>query len=192
MRQQRDGEHRDEHAGGAADNRQHDALGQHLAHQPFTARPECRADGQLPLAPGRPHEEQVGEIGAHQQEEAQTRSAQREEHHPIPRQHIIALSKEREPHLGVGFRMIAPEPGRNGRELRARLLERRAGSEPPDRLQVRVVAIGVVVLAEHERRPELNVRRREMKGRRHDTDDHARCVVEPDRRSEHARVTPEL
>ena len=180
------------HAGSAADNREHHALGQHLPHQSFAPRPECRAHGELPLTPGRAHQEQVGEVGAHQQEETETRAAQREEHYPVSRQHEVTLPEEREPGLGVRLGVIALEPCRDGRELGACLLERRAGCEPADRLEVRVVAIGVVILSQHERRPELHVRRREMKACRHDPDDHTRRVVEPDRLSEHTRVAPEL
>jgi len=48
---------------------EHQALDEHLAHQPPAARPERRAEGDLALAPERPHEEEAGDVRAGDEED---------------------------------------------------------------------------------------------------------------------------
>ena len=85
LREQRHRQRRGEHAGRAADEREHDALGQHLPHEPLAAGAERGAHGQLALASRRARQQQVGQVGAREQQHAQARAAERQQHEAVAR-----------------------------------------------------------------------------------------------------------
>ena len=68
----------------AAHQRQHDALGQQLPHDPAAAGAHRRADRDLPLADGRAHQQQVRDIRARDQQDEGDRAQQ----HPQRRPHV--------------------------------------------------------------------------------------------------------
>ena len=73
----------DDDAGEAAEQREHQVLGQHLTHQPAAAGAERRTHGQLLLAMAAAREQQVGDVGARDQQHQ--RHGAEQDHHRRPR-----------------------------------------------------------------------------------------------------------
>ena len=178
--------------GGAAEERQDDALGDQLPHQSLPAGAERGADRQLALARGRARQQQVGEIGGGEQQQAQARAAEGEKHQAESRGHVVPHAEVADAGLLVGVRILAREALGDDHELGARLLERHSRSETCHAVDVVVRPVGVVLVPERQHRPQLAVPGGKVEGRRHDADDGVGNAVETHRSPEHRRVAREL
>ena len=106
--------------------RQHQAFGHQVAHQPFTSCAHRRPHGQLATPFHRSGEQQVGEVGAGNQQHAGGRAGERHEQHPraarTPRARI---------HGGAGVAAISADTAspsaRRGAPIPARTSSMRRG-----------------------------------------------------------------
>ena len=180
--------HRDpDHAAGQGE--QH-ALGQQLAQHPHAAGAERRADRHLLRPLLRPRDQQV-------------RHVRRRDRHPEQRDDDeqsdqLGVGRAREPVTGapdeqveiaIRFRVAALHPAPCGGQLRAGLLDRRAGPEPAEHEEAAVRTVGPVL--EVRRRERVHVGRDHLEVFRHHADDRVRHAVDLDRLPEHRRVGEE-
>ena len=133
---------------GAANHRQHDAFSQHLSNQPPVSRPQRRANRQLPAPAGCPHQEQIGDVRAgNEQHEDHTRLENQKRCAHVSDKLIAkrdGVSAE-----AASFRKLGTPRQPNvvliddGFHLRIELLQRRPGAQPGDH-HAELVATGAV------------------------------------------------
>ena len=128
----------EDHAGEAADQRQQHALGQELLQQPAAARSKREAHGQLAAASRRPGEQQVGDVGARDQQHRADHTAQQERRRAQlrPRAEVrVVHGPEGDARSHGPRRQLHPRPEefrQHGIELGARALDRDVGLEAAD------------------------------------------------------------
>ena len=128
--------------GDAAQCAQDQALGQELADQPSPAGSERRPDGELALPRGAGGQQQVGQVGAgDEQHDADGRS---EHQQAAPRSSHHRLEQRRHPHrlAVVAGRELLLQAGGDGGEVGARLVERRRRRQPAHAADEVPAAIG--------------------------------------------------
>ena len=81
-REQRDADPSQRHSDGGSDQRQHDALGQHLPNQAAAAGAERGADANLPLSRRRPHQQEICHVRARDEEHQHDRPHEHHERRP--------------------------------------------------------------------------------------------------------------
>ena len=182
-------------SGRHAGERQHSRLREQLAHETAASRPERGPDRQLPSADGAAGDEQVGDVGAGDEEHEHARTQQQEEERPV----IADVRIDDRPHgrgvLGDWRRAVRIRFGRRLHGSNRRVLalaERHPIAHPADqRQEARLMKVGVV--ARHgQRDPELREFRGErLERRRHHADHGARRAVHLDRPSEDRAVPAE-
>ena len=113
----------------AADHRQQNAFDQQLTDDPPAAGAERDADGNLARAPRRPREQQVGDVGAGNQQHEADRAHQRPEDQrnlragdAVVEEHEIGLD------VPVGVGEIVGQPLFDALQLRAGLRQRHSGA----------------------------------------------------------------
>jgi hypothetical protein len=192
---------RDQQPHRAAERRQHQALGEELAHEPQAAPAHGGADRDFAVARGGAGEQQVRDVGATDQQHEAHRAEQHEQrgpylpHHSLRQRDALGLPAERG---WIVVRVALREPAGQRQELGLELVDRGAGLEPADEVeharptQVDEVGIGVV---QRHRRPQLHRRSsaldRMTEAFRHDADDGDRIVIEPHRPSDHRPLAAE-
>ena len=80
---------RDAEPGEAAGDREHQAFGEHLAHQPSASGAERRAHADLALARGAARQQQVRHVDAGHQQHEHHRADQREQRRPDLPDHLF-------------------------------------------------------------------------------------------------------
>ena len=155
----------DRQAGGAAENAEQHALGQQLADEAFPARAERRPDGDLFLPAGGAGEQQIGDVGARDQQD-ERHGAEHDEH----RDAEVAddglderddVDRER----AVAF-VFLPDPRRDPRHVVPRLRHRHAWLQPRHQVVVFVSAPRDGVGAERQRQEHVHLT--DARDRRHD------------------------
>jgi hypothetical protein len=151
-----------------------------LPDEPPAARAERGAHGQLALARAGAHQQQVGDVGARDEQHEADRAEQDDE---------VGLGAARE---GVGERLgegrapavrVGVECARalgHGAHLGVGLPDRDAGAHQAHDLQEVVAAVLRVLRVEGHRRPDLAGVQGELELVGHDADDRARAVVDAD------------
>ena len=121
---------REEDAGGAAHDREHEAFGQQLANQPEPARADAQANGDLTLPRCRSREQEIGRVRARDREDQADDRLEEVERllvSPAQRVETTAAVADRQ-HRQIGaFRVI---PGGGGDPLRKRRAESGVGLLP--------------------------------------------------------------
>ena len=162
----------------AAADREHEALGQELAHEPVPAGAHGRAHREL-LRGGRASGRRGGSRGsARDQQNADGGAEERLQQQPRLVRDLVVQRIDVDARLLVLLRERALEPPRDELHLGAGLLDRDTRLQPRDDGQVRVGPVGERALVAAERRPEVGVAAREEKAARHDADDDVRLAVE--------------
>ncbi len=173
---------------GAAEKREHEALGQELAEHPGAAGPESGADRDLPLSRRRAREQHVGDVGAGDQEDERHRRQEHEERRPDVSDH--GLLERSDGHVAVGAgELLLQAPG-DRRHLGPREVERRPALQAREHPEALPSAVGGAG-SEDVGRPELGSRRperREVEALRHDPDDRVGLAVQVHRLPEDLRV----
>ena len=157
-----DAENRPEHAAG---ERQHDALGQQLAHDAAAARADGGAHGNLAPPAGRAHEQQVGDVRAgDQQHEADGADEHQQRRADVGDERFAHRHRREDGVLAERVGELRRVIRRGERQPRVGLLERHAGREA--RGHPEIVPLVLRVRIELERQPDLRVRRRAPGSRR--------------------------
>ena len=124
LNQRVDAELREQQSGGAADRREHDALGDQLANDAPAVAADRGAHRQLALARRGAHQQQVGDVRARDQQHEHHRAHQRHELRPHVGDQVFVHRLDAE--VGVGRlldRKSRAQVGGQAIELRLRLLE---------------------------------------------------------------------
>ena len=113
----------DGQAGGAAEGRQQNTLGEQLPHQPLPAGAQSRPDGDLLLAPRRAREQQVRHIGAGDQQHQRHRPHQHEQGAAHVSHHLLLQADHVHAERLVALVLLADASG-NHVDVRLRLPHR--------------------------------------------------------------------
>ena len=189
-REQGHGDDGDRDAEQATDKREHEALGQQLAHEPLAPRAERGPHRQLlaPLEDAR--EEQAREVRAGDEQHTERGAGEPHEHQAVLRGDLVPQRVHGRAGPEILFRVVALELLGDDVHLRLRRLERHLRFEPGQDVQIVVVAIRVLRRVELERRPHLRVASREHERRRHDADDEMLGLVQAESSAKHVRRPP--
>ena len=185
-------------AGGAAERRQHHRLGEQLPDDAAASRAEDDADRQLLLPRLRSREQQVGHVGARDEQHRADGEQQHHQRRPHVAEHLGRRRHQREAELAVVVVRVLLQEARGDRvDLGLRLRERRAGPQASERVQPVIAALLRVVRPERQRHPDLRERparvvERQPQRRRQDADDGVGLGVELDRASDDRRIRSEL
>ena len=82
------------------------ALGEHLGHDASPAAPDRRAHGDLAAAFRRPHQQQVGDVGARDQQDEPHRAEQGEQRGPRVLDHVVVHAGHRDLELLGGVELV--------------------------------------------------------------------------------------
>ena len=157
---------RDEQAERRAQQAEEHALRQQLAHQPRSTGAERRPDGHLPLPAGRPREQQVGDVGARNQEH-QHHGAHHRGGRDLERQRHQFVAQRSGPCapaivVAIGACELAGDFGQLTAGRRDRCVRRQTATRGQ-----RALATGGGVFERHHRDPELRDLRKLKTGRHH-------------------------
>ena len=143
----------------AAGEREQQALGQELAHESLPAGSQRGAHRDLLRPRGRAGEQQVGDVGAGDQQHEPHRTQEHQQGRPDRSGRAVAQRcGEQAPIRGVGIGVLGLELLGQGADLRRRLLHGHADPQPGDEVEalVRPLAVGELIGLEHDRRPQLD------------------------------------
>ncbi len=165
----------------AADSRQHEALGEHLAYQLHAPRAERRPHRNFPTPAREARQHQVRDVRAHDQQQEANRGGNQQQRRTDGGDQLLLRRNHARAPAGVAVRERCRQPSGDDRHLALRLLLPDAVGQPPDdaeRSRLAGAAVGIVRI-EGERRPDIDVRaRREVEGGRHHPDDGIRLRIE--------------
>ena len=197
------------HAGGrhhdaeqAADRREEDALGQELLQQPAAARAQRRADRELFLTSEGAREQQVGDVGAGDQQDEADGAEQHQQRTADVADDLLVQRHDAERQAAIGridVRKVAPQPGGDGVHLGLRGGGAGAGLELGENVVVLAGADGGSVRRERQRQEDLAVlgdpKRRHHLARQRESfgqhaDDLERLSVERHRPSDDRWILP--
>ena len=133
----------DKKAEDASAEREHEALGEQLANDADAAGTHGSADGELPLAAGGTHEQQIGDVGAGDEQDEAHSSEQNEQRGAGVGNDGIAQRLHAEAGFGIGERPAAAEFLVGELHLRVGLRQGDARPEPRRRHEV-VALVGAV------------------------------------------------
>ena len=174
----------------AADARQQDAFDQQLTHDPPAARAERHADRNLARPLCRPREQQVGDVGAGDQQHEADRAHQRpEDQRNLRAGDAVVVENEIGLDVLVGVGKIVRELVFDDLQLGARLRQRHTGFQPPHHLELADGALGIAQLRRQRRHrnPEIGIER-ELHVRRHHPDHRGHQTVDLDTAADHLRI----
>ena len=112
------------HAGGAADQSEHGAFDQQLAHEAIPVRAESAPDGQLPPPGGALDEHQVRDVGARDEQQQADGGAKQVQRLTHVTNHRLLQRHHRRAALIVGLRVFLLRSNGDALEIGARLFER--------------------------------------------------------------------
>jgi hypothetical protein len=150
-----DAEPRQSGAEERAEAGQHQRLGEHLARQAPPASTQSGAHRQLAGAQRRPHQQEIGHVGAGDQQKKNRRAHQRQDGRPDLRHQV--LLHRLQPHMPIRRPFNGELPLRLGGEgvgFGLRLFERDARLQPADHPERDAVALGGVI-GEARRGPDI-------------------------------------
>ena len=168
-------------------NRQHYSLGEKLSHDPRVTGTERRTNGQLAVTAGRAHQQQVGDVGARDQQDhdhAGLKQVQRPAH--VADELIAERDRVTAEAAGFGERRADREtldvPVDDDLELRVGLGNRGAGFQARHHLTELVAARAVrhLLRRERERHEQRNLRCEQLEVGRQHAHDTVRFAVDPD------------
>ena len=141
----------------AAGDREHETLDQELAQQPGAGGPEREPHRNLALTERRARQQQVGQVGAGDQQDEADRAEQHQHAAPRVADHYLAQLGRRD-RGAVVDRFRGHDRVGDGGQVGGGVGGRRAGPQPPEHAQ-EVVAVRVHVIAglERHRHEELRV-----------------------------------
>ncbi len=178
-------------SGECSEAAEEDALREELAHEAAAAGSEGRPHRELPLA-GRPAPEQeVGHVGAGDEEDEGHRAQQHGQPLPVIAHHVVEEGRGGGPPIGVLERVVTHEVADDRVQVGAGLRGRDAGPEPSEEAQVVLVVHRAPLGGKGDGHPELLARRDEVEGFRHHADHLAGDARQPDLPSDHRRVRAE-
>ena len=187
--EQPDAGRRDANAAEAGDDRQQHAFQQQLANDPPPRCAQGDAHGNFARAIRRPRQQQVGDVGAGDQQDERDRAHQREEH-DANRPAVLLLVERQDAGLDVlvGLGILLFDLSGYVDQLRLPVRSRDAGrqvSEGPEwaRIALLLQQAGHLV----ERQPDVGVEG-EPHPFRHHADDRRRVVVDAHRPADHAGI----
>jgi hypothetical protein len=174
----------EQQAGRAACQCEQHAFGQHVPGQAPTACPERAAHGQLASAARRAREQEIGHVGACDQQHEPDCPEQNQQGRPHVAHECLAQPERRCGRARIGVGIARCQQARDGCHLRGCLVDRDSGREPRDHVQVvRPALRRQIVFRESERRPEFGAGRVFEAGR-HDADHGKLPAVEEHRAPE--------
>ena len=166
----------------AAEAGQQQALGEQLPHEAPASRTQRGADGDLLATLGRAGQQEIGHVGAGDEQHEADRPGQRDECGPHLAHGDLAQVVDHDAPAVVGPRVLLLEPRRDGVHLAAGLLDRHAGSEPADHVVVMRSSFGELLRGEGD--GDVQLGRVESEAGPHDPDHGVRLAVERERRSD--------
>ena len=187
--EQRHAPRRDQQANAGADARQHHALDNQLADEAPASGAHRGADGHLLLAAHGPRQQQVGHVGAGDEQHQRDRAQQQEQRRPHVLHHLILERRHHGAHVAIRFGELLLECERDALQLGTRRLQRHVGSEARDRKDPRVPA-AILGQCRHPR-AEGHVEvggLEQFEARRQHADDGVRLVVEQQALSQRAAL----
>ena len=182
---QRDSDRGQQETQDAAEGGEHQAFGEHLHYKPVASGAERRADGDLLLAHRRPHEQQVRDVRACDQDDDADRGEQREERRPDRANNLIVERHHFGGFVGARVRILAGQTLGNRLHLRVGLFERDARLSSGDHAE-KMGAAGRIGGIERDRLPELRGARRKIEIGGHDARDRHGRAVQGDRATDDA------
>ncbi len=191
-REERHREHGDQDAERAAHDRQHHALRDQLPDETRPRRTKRHPQRHLAFLRGCPRQQQVRQVRAHEQQQAEAGTREDREHQAEARGHVVAHPEEADARLCVRLRVLAAEALRQHDELGPGPLEGDARFQPSDRVEICIGAVREVLFPQRQQRPHLHAAAGEIKAGWHHADDRPRCAVQTDFLAEDARVGAEL
>jgi hypothetical protein len=197
MNQQRNADRAERDAERTAGDGEQSALDHELTHQPGAAGAERRPQRKIVLAPRNACEQQAGHVGARDQQDQADGAHQDAEHRPHATGQLVAQRHERHRRGLVLGGELAAQLGMDRIDVGARRVERRAGLEPPDGLQMLAAAAAIgdrPVVADE--RPHLGALieafgDERLEGWRHHADDREWPIVHRDHPSDGGRIGAE-
>ena len=177
--EQGDGAPGKEEAEDRAGEREEQVLGKELTEKAEAGGAQGAADGDLFLPGDGAREEQVGDVGAGDQEDDADGAEQEEEGIAGVAEHVIAEGGDGGADLVIGVRVLLFETGGEGGEVGAGLLEGDAGLHAPDGVVGMVAAEAQAFAVHGERGPHLRAEG-ELEGGGHDAHDFVLTGVEFD------------
>ena len=149
-----------------AGQREQPALGQELPDHRPAARAQRGAERELALPDRRPHQQQVGDVGAGDHQHETDRAEQDQQRGPGMLDDVLLQRHGPDAHLRAGMlRELLAELQRDAVHLRLCLGEGHARLEPAEHREERVVPRRRLAVVELQRRPHLGVRDQERLGR---------------------------
>ncbi len=138
--EQRNAPRRHQQTNSGADARQHHALDNQLADEAPASGSDRGADGHLLLAAYSPRQQQVGHVGAGDEQHQRDRAQQEEQRRSHVLHHLILQRRHHGAHVAIRFRELLLECERDALQLGTRRLQRHVGTEARDRKDPRVPA----------------------------------------------------
>ena len=187
----------DEEPEPAAEEREEKALGEELPEEPLAPGAEGDADRELAGPAARAREEEVGHVGAGDEEDERDRAEEDEEERPHVSDHRVGERHQARAGALVGVGIGEGETARDAVEVGLRLRDRHAGSQPPDAVDAEA---GAAVLQErvlplpdrHVDVAALEVPHDEVEARRQDADDGEVLAVEEEAAADDVGIAAEL
>ena len=147
---------RDEHAAGRAGPRERDALDEQLPHEPETAGAERRPHRQLALPRRRARQEQVGDVGAGDEQHEADRAGQRAERRPHGADQLFPKRHHVRGPAGIAIGELGRQTRREAIHVGPRLREIDAGRQAGHRNQPSPPGLACCV-AEAGREPHVDL-----------------------------------
>ncbi len=180
---------RDPDADGAARHRQQQALDHQLADQPRATGAERSPHRELAPPPGCAHQQEVGHVGAGDEQHEPDGAEEQQEHRARPANHLLEPRHDPDA-VALLLRMGLPHGALDRLHVRARGLERHALLQPRDALELPLVP-RVPALLVRQQRPQVRVGIGKVEAAGHHADDGVRQVVERDRAAHDRRIGAE-
>ncbi len=172
-------------SGGAAEDRQQNALGQQLPHQPLPARTQRGADGDFLFASRRARQQQVGHVGAGDQQDQRDRAEQHQQRAAHVAHHLLLQADHVHAEAGAALVFDADAAG-DDVDIGLRLLHGDARLEADEDVVVFVAAALCRVRAQRQRQKDVHLVHRPFRG--HDLGVEQKAALEHARHSEWVSV----
>ena len=153
LSERRDRQLRDEEAGAAAKERQHDTLGSQLPNDSLSSRTERGPHRDLALARNGAGQQQVREVGAREEQDAQRGTAQRQQEQTRFARELVAQMENADPRVLELLRIFLYELRVDDLRFTRSVVERYTGAQPTEHLEQIIGPVGEQRCAEREWHP---------------------------------------